>query len=123
MSYYFTAATIFFVCQKISSVFSVLGIYNIDIRLDQETSDLNSRCKIFSLFMNQTQNENQALKEKLSEEEVARQHKQREISEMLKLQQAKSLCKSLALSNFYETEIEIWAGFGLFGNIEKKIGP
>ena len=66
--------------------------------------------------MNQTQNESQALKEKLSEEEVARQHKQREISEMLKLQQAKSLCKSLALSNFYETEIEIWAGFGPIGN-------
>ena len=54
--------------------------------------------------MNQTQNENQALKEKLSEEEVARQHKQREISEMLKLQQAKSLYKSPMLSNFYETE-------------------
>ena len=34
----------------------------LEIRLDQETSDLNSRCKIFSLFMNQTQNESQALK-------------------------------------------------------------
>ena len=61
--------------------------------------------------MNQTQNENQALKEKLSEEEVARQHKQREISEMLKLQQAKSLYKSPMLSNFYETESEIWAAW------------
>ena len=57
--------------------------------------------------MNQTQNESQALKEKLSEEEVARQHKQREISEMLKLQQAKSLYKSRKSSNIYETEIEI----------------
>ena len=111
MPYYFTTATIFCGWQKISSVFSVLGTCNFDIRLDQETSDLNSRCKIFSLFMNQTQNENQALKEKLSEEEVARQHKQREISEMLKLQQAKSLYKSPMLSNFYETESEIWAAW------------
>ena len=73
--------------------------------------------------MNQTQNENQALKEKLSEEEIARQHKQREISEMLKLQQAKSLYKSPALSNFYETENQVWTGFGPLGNTEKKIGP
>ena len=92
----------------------------LEIRLDQETSDLNSRCKIFSLFMNQTQNESQALKEKLSEEEIARQHKQREISEMLKLQQAKSLYISCAVSNFYETENEIWDGFGPLGNTEKK---
>ena len=26
------------------------------------------------------------------------------------------------VSNFYETEIEIWAGFGPVGNTEKKIG-
>ena len=68
--------------------------------------------------MNQTQNESQALKEKLSEEEVARQHKQREISEMLKLQQAKSLYKSRKSSNIYETEIDIWVGFGPIGSIE-----
>ena len=68
--------------------------------------------------MNQTQNESQALKEKLSEEEVARQHKQREISEMLKLQQAKSLYKSRKSSNIYETEFEIWVGFGPIGSAE-----
>ena len=78
----------------------------LEIRLDQETSDLNSRCKIFSLFMNQTQNESQALKEKLSEEEIARQHKQREISEMLKLQQAKSLYQlSCAVSHFMKQNL------------------
>ena len=27
-----------------------------------------------------------------------------------------------AMSNFYGTEIEIWAGFGPVGNTEKKIG-
>ena len=27
------------------------------------------------------------------------------------------------MSNFYGTEIEIWAGFGPVGNTEKKIGP
>jgi hypothetical protein len=26
------------------------------------------------------------------------------------------------VSNFHGTEIEIWAGFGLVGNTEKKIG-
>ena len=26
------------------------------------------------------------------------------------------------MSNFFRTEIEIWAGFGLVGNTEKKIG-
>ena len=26
------------------------------------------------------------------------------------------------MSNFYETEIEIWAGLGPVGNTEKKIG-
>ena len=36
---------------------------------------------------------------------------------------SKSLYISLAVSNFYETEIEIWAGFGSVGNTEKKIGP
>ena len=27
------------------------------------------------------------------------------------------------VSNFYGTEIEIWAGFGADDNTEKKIGP
>jgi hypothetical protein len=31
--------------------------------------------------------------------------------------------KSLYISNFYGTEIEIWAGFGPVGNTEKKFGP
>ena len=35
--------------------------------------------------------------------------------------QAKSLYISRAVSNFYGTEIEIWAGFGPVGNTEKKI--
>ena len=30
---------------------------------------------------------------------------------------------SCVVSNFYETEIEIWAGFGPVGNTEKKLGP
>ena len=34
--------------------------------------------------------------------------------------QAKSLYISRAVSNFYGTEIEIWAGFGPVGNTEKK---
>ena len=34
----------------------------------------------------------------------------------------KSLYISCAMSNFYGTEIEIWAGFGLVGNTEKKLG-
>jgi hypothetical protein len=29
---------------------------------------------------------------------------------------------SCVVSNFYETEIEIWAGFGPVGNTEKKLG-
>ena len=33
----------------------------------------------------------------------------------------KSLYLSCAVSNFYGTEIEIWAGFGPVGNTEKKI--
>ena len=32
----------------------------------------------------------------------------------------KSICISRAVSNFYGTEIEIWAGFGPVGNTEKK---
>ena len=32
----------------------------------------------------------------------------------------KSLYISRAVSNFYETEIEIWAGFGPVGNNEKN---
>ena len=35
--------------------------------------------------------------------------------------QAKSLNISHAVSNFYGTEIQIWAGFGPVGNTEKKI--
>ena len=35
----------------------------------------------------------------------------------------KSLHISRAVSNFYGTEIKIWAGFGSVGNTEKKIGP
>ena len=31
----------------------------------------------------------------------------------------KSICISRAVSNFYGTEIEIWAGFGPVGNTEK----
>ena len=34
----------------------------------------------------------------------------------------KSLYISRAVSNFYGTEIEIWAGFGPVGSTEKKIG-
>ena len=34
-----------------------------------------------------------------------------------------SLYISHAASNFYGTEIEIWAGFGPFGSTEKKFGP
>ena len=34
--------------------------------------------------------------------------------------QAKSLYISHAVSNFYGTGIEIWAGFGPVGNTEKK---
>jgi hypothetical protein len=30
---------------------------------------------------------------------------------------------SCAESHFYGTEIEIWAGFGLVGNTEKRIEP
>ena len=30
---------------------------------------------------------------------------------------------SCLVSNFYRTEIEIWAGFGPVGNTEKNIGP
>ena len=33
---------------------------------------------------------------------------------------AKSLDRSRAGSNFYGTEIEIWAGFGPVGNTEKR---
>ena len=33
----------------------------------------------------------------------------------------KSLYISHAVSNFYGTEIEIWAGFGPIGNTEKTI--
>ena len=34
----------------------------------------------------------------------------------------KSLCISRPVSNFYGTEIEIWAGFGPVGSTEKKLG-
>ena len=34
----------------------------------------------------------------------------------------KSLYISRAVSNFYGTEMKIWAGFGPIGNTEKKIG-
>ena len=37
--------------------------------------------------------------------------------------QTKSSYISRAESNFYGTEIEIWAGFGPIGNTEKKFGP
>ena len=38
--------------------------------------------------------------------------------------QTKSLYISRAVSNFYETQFEIWAGFGLVGSPEKlKFGP
>ena len=33
----------------------------------------------------------------------------------------KSIYISCAVSNFYGTEIEIWAGFGPVGNTEKRI--
>ena len=36
--------------------------------------------------------------------------------------QPKSFYISCAVSNFYGTEIEIWAGFGPVGNTETKIG-
>ena len=36
--------------------------------------------------------------------------------------QPKSLHISRTVSNFYGTEIEIWAGIGPFGSNEKKIG-
>ena len=36
------------------------------------------------------------------------------------LSETKSLYISREVSNFYGTEIEIWAGFGLVGNTEKK---
>ena len=36
--------------------------------------------------------------------------------------QAKSLYISRAVSNFYGTEIEIWAGFGPAGGTEKNLG-
>ena len=35
---------------------------------------------------------------------------------------SKSLYISPAVNNFYETEIEIWAGFGPDGSTEKKFG-
>jgi len=35
---------------------------------------------------------------------------------------AKSLYISRVVNNFYGIEIEIWAGFGPVGNIERKIG-
>ena len=35
----------------------------------------------------------------------------------------KSLYISRAVSNFYGTEIKIWAGFGPVGNTEKNLGP
>ena len=41
-------------------------------------------------------------------------------STILSLQQPKSLYISCAVSKFYETEIEIWAGFGPVGSNEKK---
>ena len=37
------------------------------------------------------------------------------------LMYSKSLYISNAVSNFYGTGIEIWAGFGQVGNTEKKI--
>ena len=36
--------------------------------------------------------------------------------------QAKSFCISREVNNFFETEIQIWAGFGPIGDTEKKIG-
>ena len=38
------------------------------------------------------------------------------------MSQPKSLYISRAVSDFYETEIEIWAGFCPVGNTEKKLG-
>ena len=35
---------------------------------------------------------------------------------------AKSLYRSRVGRHFYETENVIWAGFGLVGNAEKKLG-
>ena len=37
--------------------------------------------------------------------------------------EAKSLYRNCAGRHFYETENEIWAGFGPVGNTEKKLGP
>ena len=34
-----------------------------------------------------------------------------------------SINQSRAVSNFYVTEFEIWAGFGLVGSTEQKLGP
>ena len=36
---------------------------------------------------------------------------------------SKSLYTSYRVSNFYTTEIQIWAGFGPVGNTEEKVGP
>ena len=32
------------------------------------------------------------------------------------------IIKSRAMSNFYGSEVESWAGFGTVGNTEKKLG-
>ena len=46
---------------------------------------------------------------------------QKNLEQILKHEQAKSLYRSRAGSHFYGTEYEIWAGFGLVGNTEKII--
>ena len=43
--------------------------------------------------------------------------------QILAYTQSKSLYISRAVSNCYGTEMEIWAGFGPVGNIEKNLGP
>ena len=43
-------------------------------------------------------------------------------AQKVSLSQLRSLYLSRAVSNFYGTEIEIWAGFGPVGSTEKNLG-
>ena len=43
-------------------------------------------------------------------------------AQKVSLSQLRSLYLSRAVSNFYGTEIEIWAGFGPVGSTDKKLG-
>ena len=47
----------------------------------------------------------------------------RRLSNLCHVQYKKSLHRSRTGSNFYGTEIEIWAVFEPIGNAEKKFGP